>query len=61
MWAKNEEGMDILTFEDPKNQKTAKFFRYTMNQLYKGVDLTKDKPAFVGVKAVDILKKYANK
>jgi hypothetical protein len=60
MWTKNE-GMEILTFDDPTNPQTAKLFKYNREQLFLGVDLSKDKPKYVGDAVVNVLKKYANR
>jgi hypothetical protein len=54
-----EEGIDIVRFDGPVCVQTAKLFSYTMEQLYAGVDLTKDKPQFVGDGVVDVVERYA--
>ncbi len=56
MWLKDG-GMDIVTFTNPNNLKTAKLFRYTQTQLYAGVHLMNDKPLAVGHAVVALLKK----
>ncbi len=57
-WASNGKSLDILTFENPFDLDTAKIFRYSLEQLSEGVNLSKDKPKFIGIKAVKILKDY---
>jgi len=60
LWTKNE-GMEILTFEDPTKLDTAKLFRYDKKQIYSGVDLESDTPAVVGAEVVKVLQEYANR
>lgn len=60
MW-RREGGMDIFTFEDTSKIETAKLFRYSKDQIYTGVDLTKDKPTFVGADIIEALRRYIRK
>lgn len=56
-WTKDE-GIEILTFTDPTKPETAKLFRYSKKQMFKGMDLENDVPAIIGNKVVEVLEEY---
>ena len=58
-WRKDN-GMDILIFEDPTDESTAKMFRYSRDQMHKGVELTRDRSTIVGEEVLRVLHGYQN-
>lgn len=51
---------DVAIFTDPTNVTTLKIFRYGA-EIYRGVNLERDAPTFVGQQAVGILQAYARR
>ncbi|HLC90593.1 MAG TPA: hypothetical protein VJI15_02390 [Candidatus Nanoarchaeia archaeon] len=59
-WTVNN-GMEILTFEDPTRPSTAKLFRYDQAQMRQGIDLEHDTPVAVGDQVVTALQQYGSR
>ena len=55
-WRDNE-GVDFVTFEEGKPE-SVRFFRYTQDELKRGVDLTKDLPSLQSHEAIDFLRQF---
>lgn len=53
---RNDKGLDVIKFSDPKDIKTIQFYRYSRHDLLKGIDIESDIPSLEGKKALDFLK-----
>ena len=54
----NDKGMDILVIEDASSISTAKVFRRRFDDLLETLDISKEKPTFVGAQVLELLKGY---
>ena len=54
-WHSDEQGMDIVTQEDPSDPHTARLYSYPISAFCRGVDLERDQPIATGKAILDFL------
>ena len=52
---RQDEGMDIVVFDNPNDQNNMRFFRYSKEDIYQGVDLDEDIPSLIGNDAINFI------
>lgn len=53
---RKDKGLDVIQFSDPQDARTIKFYRYSHNDLIKGIDMETDIPSLEGRAALEYLK-----
>jgi hypothetical protein len=53
---RQDKGLDIITFSDPRDINTLQFFRYSRHDLLKGIDIDTDTPSLEGKIALEFLR-----
>lgn len=52
---RNDRGLDVIKFSNPKDINTIQFYRYSRHDLIKEIDIETDNPSLEGKKALEFL------